>query len=162
MLITGTFGGIYGMYLLSKQITKSVYASLFSATLFAYFTYRAVVLFVRGAFAEFIAMSILPFLFFALHKLNEKTSLKSSVFFGVIFALLILTHPLIAFPAVIFIFLYGLYYVYFSKNKILYATYLSLGSLIGVGLSAFFWMPSFFERSLTMTDDILLKELADY
>jgi hypothetical protein len=38
----------------------------------------------------------------------------------------------------------------------------TVGICLGLGLSAFFWLPSMMERKFTMVDSILLKELASY
>ena len=133
-----------------------------SATLYTYFFYHSVVVYVRGALAEFFTLAILPWVFLSLDNLFKKPTIKSSILFGLAFALLILTHPLIAYPAVFFIAAFFVFYFFASYDKLGFFKNFSLGAFFGLGLSAFFWLPSYVERKYTLVDNILTRELANY
>jgi len=161
MLITGFITAAFGMYLLGTKLFDK-FVGILSATLYTYFFYHAVNAYVRGAFAEFISMSVLPFIFHASQLLYENQNTKRVVYLGVSFAVLILTHPLIAFPSLIFIGIFEFYHLFKAQNKFKFLLFSATAYLIGLGLSAFFWLPSMLERSYTFVDDILTKELASY
>lgn len=162
MIILGYCLGAVGMYKLSSKLIGSQIASLIATALFTFFTYHATLVFVRGAFAEFFGMNILPYAFLSLELLKEKPTLKRAVFFGSTLALLILSHVFIAFPFIFFFFMSVGYSLLFTKHKINYLRNTILGGLLGAGMSAFFWLPSMLERRYTLVDEILTKELASY
>ena len=159
--ILGFYIGVIGIYLLVKKLTNRLSAFL-SATLYTFFFYHTVLIYVRGALAEFISLAILPLVFLTLYNLQEKPSLKRSILLGITLALLILTHPLIALPSFIFIGFFFLFYFFQIQKKKEFIKYAILGGLIGLSLSAFFWLPSFLERKYTLVDKILTSELASY
>ena len=161
MLIIGLLLGTLGMFLLARRRTQNV-VGLVCAALFTFFSYRAAVIYVRGAFAEFFATSLLPFVFLTLINIFEKPTIRNSVIFGGFLALLILSHPLIAFPTFLYLAIFFITFLYFSGNKLLFFVRSLLGAIFGLALSAFFWLPSMLERKFTLTDNILLKELANY
>ena len=169
MIITGFIIGATGMYLLAKRFMGKA-AAFLSTTLYTFFTYHAVLVYVRGAFAEFFALSILPFVFLSFDTLHRKPTIRNTVLFGISFALLILAHPLIAFPTLIYIGLFVIFHTVIlnsfqdlfrkgSRNKF---GMTFIGSFLALALSAFFWLPSMVERKFTMVDSILLTELANY
>lgn len=159
--ILGFFLSSAGIYFLMKRLTNT-YAAYLSSTLYTYFFYHAVLIYVRGALAEFFSLAILPLLILLLHNLYTNRNLKGSIFFGLFFALLILTHPLVAFPAALFLLLFSIFYTLLSKNKLDFLKRLVLGGVIGLGLSSFYWLPSLLERKYTLVNQILTQELANY
>lgn len=162
VFITGFLAGGWGIYLLAKKHLGR-YAGLLATVLYTYFFYHAVLIYVRGALAEFFTLAILPYVFLALDNLRLKLSAKSAVVFGIVFALLVLNHPLIAVPFLFYlIFTYIFYLIIMRKNRLRLTMLLTLGGLIGLALSAFFWLPSMAERGYTLVDAILTHELADY
>ncbi len=162
MIMIGFFVSAVGMFYFAKRRAGSLGAFL-AATLYTYFFYHAVLVYVRGAFAEFFTLAILPFVFLTFENLWKKPTLKNSVFFAISFALLILTHPLIAFPSILFLsaftafFLWKREYRNFTtmKNGI-------VGAVLALGLSAFFWLPAMIERKFTLLDKVQPTELSYY
>jgi len=161
MIISGFILSAVGTYLLIKKFTNKLSAVL-GATVYIYFLYHSVTVYVRGAFAEFFTLAVLPFVFLSLYELSKKINWKNSVFVAITFALLILAHPLIAFPSIIFIGLFVGFLLFLNKSKVKFFTYSLLGGILSLGLSAFFWLPSLVERQYTLVDSILTKELANY
>lgn len=161
MIITGSFLSSIGMYLLGKRFFDKK-TGLLAATLFTFFFYRAILIYIRGAWAEFFAMSILPFVFLGLDNINRKNSLKSIFLFSLSLGLLILAHPLIAFPTIFFVGLFFVYYFFNSSNRLIFVKNFLVGGFLAAGLPAFFWLPSIIEKQYTLVDTILTHELANY
>lgn len=161
MIISGFVISAVGSYLLIKKILGR-WPALIGSTVYTYFLYHAVTVYVRGALAEYFTLSILPFLFLSLYNLSQKITWKNSGLVAVTFALLLLTHPLIAFPSLIFIGLFVAFLIFLNRNKAKYFLFSLLGGILALGLSAFFWLPSMMERKYTLVDKILTKELANY
>lgn len=160
-VISGFFLSSLGMYLFVKKLIGRSLAFL-SSVFYTYFFYHAVLVYVRGALAEFFALAVIPFIFLALDNLAKTSAFKNSLFFGITFAFLILTHPLIAFPFIFYLGFFFIFYLFINKQKIKFIKYFILGLIVGLSLSAFFWLPSIIERKYTLVDDILTKELANY
>jgi hypothetical protein len=161
MIISGFILSAIGIYLLIKKLLGRL-SALLGMTVYIYFFYHSVTVYVRGALAEFFTLAILPFVFLSLYKLSQKINRQNLILLAISFALLVLTHPLIAFPSVIFI---GLFFVFLflqNKNKVRFLIFSLWGGILSLGLSAFFWLPSMIERKYTLVDTILTKELANY
>lgn len=161
MIVVGTILSSIGMYLLGKRFFDKK-TGLLSATFFTFFFYRAITIYVRGAWAEFFAMSILPFVFLGLDNIYRNKNFKQALLFSISLGLLIIAHPLIAFPAFFFITLFFVYYFFCSKNRWLFFKNFLVGSFFALSLSAFFWLPSLVEKKYTLVDAILTHELASY
>ena len=138
--LLATFFGFIGMYLLTKQYT-SFSGAILSAYLYTLAPYKALDIYVRGSFAEYVALSLLPWLLLSIKKYQPKNS--NRLFFIATASVSILTHNL--FPV-----LFGPIILYFilnnklQKNKLFY-----VDSAIVFGLVAFFLLPSLLERNLT-------------
>ena len=162
IVISGYVLAAAGMYLLVKKLVGRRPPAYLAAVLYTYFTYHAINAYVRGALAEFFSMTVLPFVFLSLESLRQTINVKNTFFFSITFGLLILTHPLIAFPSILFIGAYMLHSLVLLKEKGKYALHAAVGGVGGLSLSAFFWLPSMLERRFTLTDNILLTELASH
>ena len=161
MIITGSFFSSIGMYLLGKRFFDKK-TGLLAATFFTFFFYRAITIYIRGAWAEFFAMSILPFVFLGMDNISNNKNLRGSLLFSISLGLLILAHPLIAFPTFFFIGLFFIFYFYNSKNRWVLLKNFLFGTFLALSLSAFFWLPSIIEKQYTLVDTILTHELASY
>lgn len=161
MIILGFLLSAYGSYQFIKKILGR-WPALVGSTVYTYFLYHSVTVYVRGALAEYFTLSILPLVFLSLYNLAEEINWKNSIWVAISFAFLILTHPLIAFPSTIFISLFVIFLLLVNKNKVQYFFFSLWGGILALGLSAFFWLPSMVERKYTLVDAILTKELANY
>lgn len=162
LVIFGYVAGSLGMYGLIKSVLNRSSAIL-GAALYTYFFYHSITSYVRGALAEFFAITVLAYVFWQLYRLWKNPDVFNAILFGIVYGLLILTHPLIAFPTLIFISIATIFYFFFTlKRRILFVLYVGLGMGISFVLSAFFWLPSMLERHYTLVDKILTGELADY
>jgi uncharacterized membrane protein len=161
MIISGFLISASGIYFLVKKMAGRIPA-LFGAAVYTYFLYHSITVYVRGALAEFYSLAVLPFVFLSLYNLSKKLSYKNLIMLGISFALLVLTHPLIAFPSLIFIGMFFIFLFFQNKEKIKFSLLSLGGGILALGLSAFFWLPSMVERKYTLIDNILTKELANY
>ena len=129
--------GFYFMYLWAKNRWGKI-GGLAAAAAFVYLPYRAVDFYVRGALGELTAMTFLPLLFYALDKRRVVLSALS-------WAAIFLSHNAIALFSLFFIPLYFLFNIKNWKKFLLI-------SGITIGLSAFFIIPAFREKNLTIVD----------
>lgn len=134
-----------GMYLLSSYLFGSLPGSI-STILFVFAPYQAVDSFVRGALAEFMALSLIPWLFYTNLKYINKPN-KKWLFFSILStSFLLLTHNLYSFVALPFL---TLFLFINSKNNLKIAAKPFIFSL---GLSSFFLVPAIAEKNLVTVD----------
>lgn len=132
-LFTFFLGPVSIYYLFKKTFGEKI--ALFASIFYLLLPYRYLTLYVRGGVGEFLAYSLIPLLFLFQQK-------KQTVFAGIVFALIILSHNAIA------LFTLPLFFVYsylFKKNL----SKSILAIFLGLGLSAFFWIPALFETKYT-------------
>ena len=170
VFMVGFILGAIGIFHLTKSLTNKM-SAYFSVALFTYAFYHAVLIYVRGALAEFFAMSLIPYVFLFLLYTFQKKDSHNYIYLGVSIALLILCHPLIAFPTFLLLILSIIYFlttIMLGDNTDKIDQLVSFGKriiisiVIGLSLSAFFWIPSITEKQYTLTDTILTQELASY
>ena len=126
-------GPISFYYLVKTNFDKKI--AFFSSIVYLFLPYRYLTLYVRGGVGEFLAFSLIPLLFL----LQEK---KRPVLTGIIFALIVLSHNAIALLTLPLFLAY-----FFLKDKTFFKPLLPL--LIGLSLSAYFWIPALFENKYT-------------
>ncbi len=143
-LFIASIVGSYGVYKL--MIKVGFYPAILASTAFTLLPYRASGLYVRGSYAEFLAMSLMPWViyFWVQPQNNKKTIFKT----GIITALFVLSHntlPIIFLPAILV--MIALFQTKFIKG--------ALGSLIIVaGLTSWFIFPVLFERDFVQVENI--------
>lgn len=131
--------GFYFMYLWAKTFWGK-YGALVAATAFTYLPYRAVDFYVRGTLGELTAMTFLPLLYYAL---SRRRYYLAALAWTAVF----LSHNVIALFSLFFIPLYFLFNLKLWKKFLLV-------SVLTFGLSAFFILPAFFEKDLTIVNSL--------
>lgn len=156
------FSGFF-MYVWLKNFMEKIPA-LAGAILYMYAPYRFVDLYVRGAIGENMAFLFLPLVLYFLFKLSKIRILSNSKTLLFLFCLslsfsfLILSHNSMSLMFLPIIVVYAFYLTWQSNfSKRLTLLYL-IGFLFGFGLSAFFWMPAFFEGKYTLRNIITKGE----
>lgn len=139
-----TLVSAYSMYAFSKYLWKSNLAGIISSVLYIFLPFRAVDMYVRGAVAELAAMAVIPLLFLFSLKIQEGKK-RSVLWFGICTAVLFLSHNISSLIILPFIFLWILFLIIRSKNLKVIPDVL-FGFFIGLGLSAFFVIPAWFEK----------------
>lgn len=143
---------LLGSFKLGKKMC-GFWAGLLLAAAFTLAPYRAVNLFVRGALSEAFAMSFFPWVILAIENLvQEKNKQKITgnlILLFISLLAIILSHNL---SALMFIPFAALWAFLRLRKKTLWRT--SLTFLLAFLSSAFYSLPSFFEKDLTQVDKI--------
>ncbi len=138
------FSGFF-MFLASRLLWKNTWAGIISAIMYIYFPYRMVDLYVRGSIGESLSLALFPFLFYLGIKLIDKFSVVLVCGIAGLVAVLIMTHNIMA---VLFMPAYIVFVasqIILKNKKAIKPFFLSI--ILGLGISAFFWIPALFEKS---------------
>jgi hypothetical protein len=145
-------GGIT-MYFLAKEFWGKL-GGMISAVSYLYLPYKAVDLYVRGAIAELWALGFLPLVFLGVW-LVFKEQRRGVVVGGLGLALVILSHNLTALMLTPFLISVFLVAFIFSQKKSLFSRHSVFLVLLGLSLSAFYWLPALREMNLTQVSSQL-------
>lgn len=143
VLILTAISGMTGMYLLTRRWGRS--AGLVAAISYGLLPYAAINLYVRGAYAEYLSMSLLPWVFYFWSSLTLR---RHALWAGISTALFILSHNLIPLMTAPFLIAWILLN-HPGKLKVMV-----LPTLLTLGLCAFFLAPLVFERNFVQADTI--------
>ncbi len=138
VFILGFFLSLVGMYFLANCFWKGDWP-LVCAAFYLFSPYRAIDSYVRGALAEFIALALLPVVFYSAIKSITTSLLSHRLLFIVSLCALLLSHNLTSLVTIPFLFIF-LTLVYGRKSFLVI-----LLSAISFSLSAFFLIPAIFE-----------------
>src|SRR3989344_680609 len=150
MMIVGIIlSGVF-MYFLARELWGEI-GGLISSLFYVYAPYHAVNIYVRGDVAEFWAYAFIPLAFYGILKAFQEKKWIYVVLGSLGYAGIILSHNLTAMMITPFLILFILF-LFFKKTKekqtgVYYYPFLVL--LIGIGLSAFYWLPALFELRFT-------------
>jgi len=133
--------GAWGMYQLAVHLWRNKWAGILSMVVYVFLPYRALDLFVRGAFSEYLALAIIPWLWYFLFKFFAKPKNKKAwLGFIIVTSLFILSHNLYL---IMFLYFLPLFAVLFFKHqsKRFVAGNLFLAAILALLLTTFFWLP---------------------
>ena len=147
----------FAMYAWLKEFL-GIKAGFVGALLYMFAPYRFVDLYVRGAIGEHVAFVFPPLIFYFLFKLSRRFSKWYVIGGSLSLAGLLLSHNAISLMFLPLIFLYVIYLLWKIKNKKQYLLHTTYYILLGLGLSAFFWFPAFFEGKYTLRDIVTAGE----
>ncbi|MBI5151230.1 MAG: hypothetical protein HZA34_01520 [Candidatus Pacebacteria bacterium] len=154
LLFAMFMGGYWGMYLLSSRYMGKL-GGVVAATAFLLIPYRAVDVFVRGAFNELFAITLVPWIMYGFIRLRETLSWKWTAGTSALLFLFFTSHNLMTMMFSPIIYGCGLLLGFFGKKKILYWTKMHLSLLLGIGAASFYILPSFFEKGYTQVDKLI-------
>lgn len=129
-------------------------AGFVSGLFYMFAPYRFVDLYVRGAIGEHVFFVFPPLVMFFLLKLSKAVRWRYIVGGSLSLAGLILSHNALTLMFLPVIFAYFLFLLWQTKTKKLYTLHSTLYAILGFSLSAFFWLPAFFEGKYTLRDII--------
>ena len=132
VIVLSAISGALGIFYLSNSLLASV--------LFLFAPYQAVNIFVRGAFPEFFALNLIPWI---IYFFKQKKYFWSSIFL----AFLMISHTLTSLTLLVFLIPYLFIFIKDYKKQI-------ISLLTSFGLSAFFTLPAFFEKNLTTVESM--------
>ena len=134
-----------GMYVYARWLFTDRRAALLSASAYLLAPYLLTTIYDRGALAEALAVALLPWLFWATHHILETENRLWPGLSALFCALVMLSHNLTAFfvMPIMVLFLALLAWRERAWGRIP-AVLIALG--LGLGLSAFYWLPALLER----------------
>lgn len=170
MALGVVLSGIF-MYLLAREFWGEI-GGVISGLFYVFAPYHAVEIFVRGDVAEFWGYAFIPLMFLGLHKVflysnlsgleiveKSKLELKTKngiwgwiLVAGVSYAGIILSHNLTAMMVTPFLIIILLFYCFigiYQTKKLFAIYYLLFAILLGLSLSAFYWLPALLEMQFT-------------
>lgn len=143
-----------GMYFLAKEFFGK-WGGVISAIFYIYAPYHSVDIYVRGAMNEAWGMVWFPFVLLYIYKLiKNKFSLKNFIYFSTFLSLQLTSHnvmTLVFAPSAI---VWAIFWLIESKNFKSIKS-LILSGLLGVGLSAFFFIPVALESKYVHVDSMM-------
>lgn len=113
--------------------------------------YAGLNLYVRGAYSEYLALALMPWVFLALERL---TSRKQVILASCALSLFFLSHNLVPLLATPFILVWAMFN---NKSQL---KNLLITAMLAFGLTAWFLLPVIFERGFTQTD--VVAKTTDY
>lgn len=141
------------IYVFFKLETKKTLPSFLAALFFTWAPYRFLMIFVRGAFAESFAYIFVATSLICLNRLFVYRNTKWIVLSGISLGGLLLSHQLVS---VMFLPVLAWYFIsklIFENKKIQIIFYALLSLVIGFGLSAYIYVPAYFEREFLRFDN---------
>lgn len=135
-------------------------AAIVGALAYCFAPYRFVDLYVRGALGEHAAFIFPPLIFYALFCLTTRKRNVAVLIGSLSVAGLLLSHNAVSLMFLPLIVLYLLYLSLTHKKRLEIVIWGFLILLEGLILSAFFWLPAFFEGKYTLRDIVTKGEYA--
>lgn len=150
---------VIGMYLFLKSLFDSSLSAFLGALFYIYAPIHLIVVYVSGAVGASMGLAFPPFIFWALVKLWQGDK-RFLIVGSISLAGLILSHNITAFlfMPVIFVFV-GLLSI-LKFNATFLKKFLAM-FLLGLGLSAFFWVPALSEKQFIRYDALLKEVFSD-
>ncbi|MCL5969953.1 MAG: 6-pyruvoyl-tetrahydropterin synthase-related protein [Patescibacteria group bacterium] len=145
---------VFSYFWLSKIFNR--YSAFIGSLFYLYAPYHLFDLYKRGSVGEILALAIVPFIFW---QIERRSLFWTSVGIG----LLILSHNTLALLFLPVIIIYAVLSKKFSifplRSEV---SNFQFSILTGLGLSAFFWIPAFFELSLTRFNETKISDISQY
>jgi uncharacterized membrane protein len=135
-------GGLFSFHWLKEKF--SFKAAFLGGLVYVYAPYFLWDVYKRGSMGEVLALGLLPFFLWAVEK-------KDWLWGGLAYGLLVVSHNVLAFILTPVLVLYALLSAY-SWQKIVKALFL------GLGLTAFFWLPAIRESGLTVLSQTVVGD----
>jgi hypothetical protein len=144
-----------GMYLYGRWLFKARHAALAAAAAYLLAPYVQLDIQERGAISEAMALALLPWLFWAIHRTMADEGPIWPWLAALFSALLMLAHNIVAFYAFPVLLLYMALLIW--RNRDFGRLPAVLGALaLGLAISAFYWVPAFFERNAAQIEANML------
>ena len=138
-------GGL-GVYAYSHTLHKNRNAALLTALLYLFAPYQLLDIYQRGATAEACVLGLLPWLFYAIHQLHSTSTRGWLLVTSALIAALCLTHTSLALFSALALasYVWTLHGWRLAWSRLRWEI---AATLLGLGLSTFFWVPALGERN---------------
>lgn len=143
------------MYLFARNLLGT-YPALVATTLYMFAPYRALDIYVRGAVAESFSIAIIPLVFHFAFRLAKEDLPKVRLGLALSFAAFLTSHNILVMlylPVIVILLM-----VWFWQRDLKIIKSLIFCLLLGLGLSAFFIIPAFWEKNLVQIDNLVRFE----
>lgn len=133
------------------ESTLGFFAAMTAGMLFLYAPYHAIEVYIRGSVGEYWAIAFVPLILFGIwHMFHNKNRKKGLILAAVGLAGTILSHTILGCITTVILTLSILVYLMRKRDW-----YLPTFVLLGLGLSAFFWLPAVTEMSATSVSQMI-------
>jgi len=140
------------MYVFTRRHLSTL-GAIICSVIYIYTPYRAVNIYVRGALGESLSFVFIPIIFWSIDKAFEIPNKRTISFAGLSFAGLILTHNIAAYIVAPFALIYFVFRFY-SHNNLNAIFNLFKMLILGLALSAYFWIPAIIDKRLMIENPI--------
>ncbi|MGH7246142.1 MAG: 6-pyruvoyl-tetrahydropterin synthase-related protein [Candidatus Levyibacteriota bacterium] len=147
-LLSFIFSGVC-MFLWVSELLD-IPSGILSGFLYMVAPYKILDLYIRGDIGENLAFVFLPLTLFLLLKTAKTNKHLFTFLAGISLSFLILSHNGISLLFLPFIFLYTIFLIFSSKKRKKLVFQFGVAIVFGFLLSAFFWIPGFFEGKYTL------------
>lgn len=151
--ILGFLGAASTMYFYLRRLNLSTNTAILGSLTYSYAPFHLVNVYVRGdSLSEFYAFVFFPLILWALLELKEKPDLRRLSLWALSYGGLVLTHNI---SALIFspIFVVYLLFIFWDERKPNFLWMALLGLVLGLALSAFYWLPALGEREYVQLEE---------
>lgn len=158
VFISGLF-----MFLLGRELGGN-YGGLFASIFYTVAPFRLVNLYVRGSIGESVSLALFPMLTYFSLKFILKPTIVYFLICSFTLAMLILSHNVMAlvFFLVWLVYLYIILITYFEDVKLYTFRYILPLVLLGLGLTAYFFVPALLERENIILSQVKLADAAQH
>ena len=154
VFVAALFVGALGAYVYARWLFGSRLPALVSGAAFLFAPYLLTNAYQRGALAESLALSLLPWLFWTFHRLLTSDDRHWVFPAAAVLALLILSHNITAMFVVVFL-AGSIGWQALRTRSWRRLPWLVAAALLGLVASAFFWLPAIAESGYTVVDSVL-------
>lgn len=143
-IVASTVVGAFFMFLLGKLFFGEV-GGMISSIYYSFSPYRLVDIYVRGSVGELWALAFLPGLIWSLSRMKKDSNLINICLSALFISLIIFSHNILSLILISFSMIYVLVLNFqkVNKGKILLKSVFSY--VLGLGISAIFWLPALYE-----------------
>ncbi len=152
-----------GMYLFLKSLFNSYLSAFLGAVFYLYSPIHMIVVYVSGSTGASMGLVFPPFIFWAIVKLWQTKSNKFLLVGAISYAGLILSHNISAFifTPIILAFVLVLKLLNDKKEDRNFLRNILLMFIIGLSLSAYFWLPAMGEKQFIRYDQFIHRVYVD-
>ena len=136
----------------------SFHAAVVSSVIFGLCPSHVFNILVRGPIGEILATPLVPLLLLGVDRIVEQTTIKRVLGEGMLIGLLILTHVISTIMALPVVFGYAIVRLKTRSHSIAMLSSL----IVGMGISAFFWIPGLLEKRFVLADMRMMEALPNY
>lgn len=156
MYVLATIGGGLGMYAFVRRLYGAT-AGLVAAIVYIYIPFHLVEIFVRSAYAEFVALALIPLVFLAFTELIANPTARRVALAGLGYGILALTHHTSFFTFSPFLMIYLLYLIAAKaranfKAWVTHTLSAATAGVLGIALAAIYLLPVIAETRYIKVD----------